>query len=157
MRSYDRHLRVIGQSLEARRISVFELKSKKGEYAVSGTPEKAASFMAAVRSWRRQGGKDCLQSFAFGLPEIEQLERVGRGKRATPDRLPDFYNVSSLLRTLGAYLESKQARLLQIQKRPLTVTVLYQNENGHPQVEDRTIASFYDLFIEQYGRRSRPI
>jgi hypothetical protein len=46
--------------------------------------------------------------------------------------------------------------LLQIQKHPLTVTVLYQNQNGHPHVEDRTIASFYDFFVEQYGKRSHP-
>ena len=69
--------------------------------------------------------------------------------------LPDFYNVSNMLRTLGAYLEAKNARLLEIQKRPMTVTILYQNESGHPDVEDRTIASFYNFFIEQYGKRAR--
>src|ERR1044071_1744974 len=153
-RLYDRHLRAIGQSLEQFGINVFELKSKKGEYVVSGTPEKAFSLIATIRGWGRRGPKETAQTFTFGAKEIENLERLGEKKRSKPDRLPDFYNVSSLLRTVGAYLERKQARLLQMQKQPLIVTILYQDENGHPHVEDRTIASFYDFFIEQYGKRS---
>ena len=53
-RFYDRHLRVIGQSLETRRIHVFELKSGTGEYVVTGTPEKPTSFVAAIRNWNRK-------------------------------------------------------------------------------------------------------
>ena len=47
-RFYDRHLRAIGQSLETRRINVFELKSSTGEYVVTGTPEKPTSFVAVI-------------------------------------------------------------------------------------------------------------
>ena len=154
-RFYDRHLRAIGQSLEQYRISVFELESKKEAYVVSGTSERPASLVGAIRAWGRGDPTDGRRTFTFGLPDIERLERLGKAKRERPGRLPDFYNVSSLLRTVGAYLEGRRARLLQIQKHPLTVTVLYQEENGHPHVEDRTIASFYDFFIEQYGKRSR--
>ena len=92
---------------------------------------------------------------SYTAQDLEQLERVGRARRVSPDGLPDFYNVSNMLRTIGAYLEEKNARLLEIQKRPMTVTILYQNETGHPNVEDRTIASFYNFFIELYGKRAR--
>jgi hypothetical protein len=33
--------------------------------------------------------------------------------------------------------------------------LLYQNDGGHPHVEDRTIASFYEIFINQHGKRAR--
>ena len=154
-RFYDHHLRVIGQSLEARTINVFELQCQTGRYVVSGTPDKPTSFGAAFRQWRNFGLKSGPAIMTYTAQDLEQLERVGRARRVRPDGLPDFYNVSNMLRTVGAYLEVKNARLLEIQKRPMTVTILYQNETGHPNVEDRTIASFYNFFIELYGKRAR--
>src|SRR5690349_24586514 len=106
-RFYDRHLRAIGQSLETRRINVFELKSSTVQYVVTGTPEKPTSFVAAIRNWNRKTSGNGRQTLTYGLPAIEQLERLGRSKRQKSERLPDFYNVSSLLRTVGAYLEAK--------------------------------------------------
>ena len=90
-----------------------------------------------------------------GAEEIEEIERQGKKKRAKSGRLPDFYNLSNTLRTLGAYLNSKDAQLLELHKRPLTVTLLYQNNDGHPHMEDRTLASFFNVFIEMHGKRSR--
>jgi hypothetical protein len=154
-RFYDHHLRVIGQSLETQAINVFELKTQTGRYVVTGTPEKPASFMATLKRWQISGWRRGPRTLTYGVQDLDQLERIGRARRERSDRLPDFYNVSNMLRTVGAYLEAKNARLLEIQKRPMTVTLLYQNESGHPDVEDRTIASFYNFFVEQYGKRSR--
>jgi hypothetical protein len=44
---------------------------------------------------------------------------------------------------------------LELHIRPLTVTLLYQNRDGHPQMEDRTIASFFNVFTEMHGKRGR--
>jgi hypothetical protein len=152
---YHCDLRVIGQSLEAQSINVFELKCETGRYLVNGTPEKPTSLVDRLRQWRRQGGNSRVRTISYDAQNIEGLERLGRGRRAKPGGLPDFYNLSNLLRTLGGYLEAKNAELLQIQKRPLTVTLLYQNDGGHPHFEDRTIASFYEIFIDQHGKRAR--
>jgi hypothetical protein len=152
---YGHQLRVIGQSLEARRINIFELKRETGRYVVNGAPEKPASLVGMLRQWRSQGWKNGSQIISYDAQDIERLERLGRGRRAKPNGLPDFYNLSNMLRTLGAYLESKNAQLLEIQKRPMTVTLLYQNDGGHPHVEDRTIASFYEFFIGQHDKRAR--
>ena len=92
---------------------------------------------------------------SYDAQQIEELERLGRKRRTKLGGLPDFYNLSNLLRTLGGYLEIKNAELLRIQKQPLTVTLLYQNDGGHPHVEDRTIASFYEIFLGQHGKRER--
>jgi hypothetical protein len=152
---YHHDLRVIGQSLEAQSINVFELKCEMGRYLVNGTPEKATSLVERLRQWRSHGHNGGTRTLSYDAQEIEGLERLGRTRRSKPGGLPDFYNLSNLLRTLGGYLEAKNAQLLRIQKRPLTVTLLYQNDGGHPHVEDRTIASFYEIFIGEHGKRAR--
>jgi len=153
--SYDQDLRAIGQALEIRGITVFEIKNQPGRYVVRGTPDKPSSVIASMRRWVRGGNSDASGTINYSAQEIEEIERQGKKKRVKSGRLPDFYNLSSTLRTLGAYLKSKDAQLLELHKRPLTVTLLYQNNNGHPQMEDRTIASFFNVFIETHGRRSR--
>jgi hypothetical protein len=152
---YDQELRAIGQALEAQSISVFEMKPEVDHYIVNGTPERPSSLLDALRQLPKQGWNPGPRTLTLGPQEIAGLERQGRSQRKKPDSLPDFYNLSNTLRTVGAYLNSKNAALLGIQKRPLTLTLLYQSSNGHPQVEDRTIASFYEIFVELYGRRAR--
>jgi hypothetical protein len=153
--SYDQDLRAIGQALEIRGITIFEIKNQPGRYVVRGTPDKPSSLIASIRRWARGGESDASGTINYSPQEIEEIERQGKKKRAKSGRLPDFYNLSNTLRTLGAYLKSKDAQLLELHKRPLTVTLLYQNNNGHPHMEDRTIASFFNVFIEMHGKRSR--
>jgi hypothetical protein len=148
---YNHELRAVGQAIEAQGFSTFELKVQAGRYVVSGAPERPATWMAALRYWRRRG-----RTLSYAVNEIKLLEKKGRSRRKANGRLPDFYNVSSILRTVGAYLDVKSARLLEIQKRALTLTLMYQPIGGHLLVEDRTIASFYKLFTDLHGRRSRP-
>ena len=152
--SYDQHLRNIGQSLEAQRINVFELKCQDKRYVVKGDPEQEISLLAALRQWQKRLRRDGVNSsLSYALQDIEQLERQGRSQRLRPNRLPDFYALPNVLRTLGAYLDEKGAELIELHKRPLTLMLLYRNRDGHPAVEERSIASFYDFFIKLHGRR----
>jgi hypothetical protein len=45
---------------------------------------------------------------------------------------------------------------LEIHKRQLSLTILSRNAAGHPDYEERTIASFYDLFLRLHDRRGKP-
>ena len=153
--SYEQELRVIGQALEMRGITVFELKNQLGHYAVRGTPEKPSSVIANMRRFLRGAGKDAAGPLHYTSDEIDRIEQLGKKRRAKSNRLPDFYNLSNTLRTLGGYLNAMDAELLELHKRPLSVTLLYQNNHGHPHMEDRTIASFFNVFIEMHGRRNR--
>jgi len=154
--SYDHDLRAIGQALEAQGITVFELKTKSGRYVVSGAPDQPSSVIDRIRRWLRGGGSDASGTINYTAQDIEEIDRQGKSLRVRAGRLPDFYSLSNTLRTLGGYLNSKNAELLELHKRPLTVTLLYQNNDGHPHMEDRTIASFFDVFLEMHGRRKRP-
>lgn len=153
--SYEQDLRAIGQALEMRGITVFEIKNQPGRYVVRGNPDRPSSVVSGLRRWLRGNETDLSGAIHYTVQEIEAIERQGKKKRCKPGRLPDFYNLSNTLRTLGAYLSSKDAQLLELHKTPLTVTLLYQNNHGHPHMEDRTIASFFNLFVEMHGRRSR--
>ena len=154
---YNHELRAIGQALEAQGISTFELKAQVGCYVVSGAPEKPESLAAALRHWRSNSWQRGPRTVTYTEQDITTLEKKGQARRAANGQLPDFYNVSNILRTVGVYLDLKNARLLEIQKRPLTLTLMYQTTGGHPFVADRTIASFYNMFTELHGRRSRPV
>ena len=151
---YDQHLRAIGQSLDNKRITAFELKADEERYVVRGVPEKDSRLVAIWRDWRnRIQGAPKETSLVYGTADIDRLDNEGRLNRTKRDRLPDFYSLPNTLRTVGSYLDSKNAELMELHKSPLSVTLLYQNENGHPNMEERSIASFYNLFVALHGRR----
>ncbi len=155
-KAYDQHLRVIGQALEARGIEVFDLKSDGDRYVIKGEARKIPTLMARIRDWReRMHGQPVATSNSYSRFDIERLEREARSKRRKHDRLPDFYSVSNTLRTVGSYLDSKQAELLEIQKSALSVTLVYRDKDGHPEFEERSIASFYNLFLKLHGKRRK--
>jgi hypothetical protein len=155
--SYRQQLRSIGQSLEAQRIQIFELICRRDRFVVKGEPEKETSMLAALRQWQQRWRSDGLNaSLTFTNQDIDQLERQGRALRKQPNRLPDFYSLPNTLRTIGYYLELKESELLEMQKRQLSLTLLIRNQNGHPEMEERSIASFYDLFLRLHDKRGKP-
>jgi len=155
--SYGQQLRSIGQSLESQRIRIFELTCRGDRFVVKGEPEKETSVLAALRQWQQRRRRDGLNgSLSFTRQDLEQLERQGRAQRKHSNRLPDFYSLPNTLRTVGHYLELKGAELLELQKSQLSLTLLSRNKDGHPEMEERSIASFYDLFLELHDRRGKP-
>lgn len=157
-KSYPQQLRSIGQSLEAQRIQIFELTCHDDQFVVKGEPEKEASMLAALRHWqqRRRRSDGLNASLTFTTQDIDQLDRQGRSQRAQPNRLPDFYSLPNTLRTVGHYLELKGSELLEMQKRQLSLTLLSRNKDGHPEIEERSIASFYNLFLRLHDKRGKP-
>jgi len=155
--SYGQQLRSIGQSLESQRIRIFELTCRGDRFVVKGEPEKETSVLAALRQWQQRRRRDGLNgSLSFTRQDLEQLERQGRAQRKHSNRLPDVYSLPNTLRTVGHYLELKGAELLELQKRQLSLTLLSRNKDGHPEMEERSIVSFYDLFLELHDRRGKP-
>jgi hypothetical protein len=154
--SYDQQLRTIGQSLEAQRISMFELKREGERFVVSGEPEGERSLLATLRNWQKKRRSDGLNaSLTFSSFDMDELDQQGRARRSQSNRLPDFHSLPNTLRTVGSYLDLKGAKLLELHKRQLSITILSQNQAGHPEFEDRTIASFYSLFVRLHAKRGK--
>lgn len=156
-KSYDRQLRTIGQSLEAQRIRVFELRPQGDGFVVKGEPEKETSLLAMLRNWQKRNRREGMSgSLIFTALDLEQLDRQGRAQRTKFNRLPDFHSLANMLRTVGAHLEAKGAELLELQKKDLSVTILARNKAGHPEFEERSLASFYNLFMRLHASRKTP-
>ena len=153
---YHQQLRSVGQSLEAQRISVFELSYRGDRIVIKGQPEKETSLLATLRNWQKQRRSEGLNaSLTFTTQDLDQIERQGRANRSQINRLPDFYSLANTLRTVGWYLDLKGAQLLEIHKRQLSLTILSRNASGHPEYEERTIASFYSLFLRLHDQRGK--
>lgn len=153
---YDEDLRSIGQALEARNISVFELKRIQDMYIIQGMPEHTGSLASKLRQWYWQlRSAFRTDSLSLDLDDVKRLSEAGRAKRSKPRRLPDFYSVSSTLRTVGAYLDATGVELVGLHKRPITIALSYRDKQGHEHREDRPISSFYNLFLELYGKRGQ--
>jgi hypothetical protein len=154
--SYNRALRAIGQALEGQEFKVVDVKSSGETYIVSGDPAKVSALQALLAKWQ---GRHLIRNGAFKIrytiDDIAKLEYKGRARRSAPDRTPDFHSLSTFLRTVGAYLDRKDARLLQIQKSQKTETLVYHADQGHPEIEERSVASFYRLFSEMHRRREK--
>ena len=71
--SYDQDLRAIGQALEIRGITVFELKNQPGRYVVHGTPDKGSSVITSMRRWMRGGENDASGTIHYSAQEIVEL------------------------------------------------------------------------------------
>jgi hypothetical protein len=154
--SYGQQLRSLGQYLEAQRINIFELTCRGERFVIKGEPEKETSLLAALRQWQQRRRSEGLNgALTFTRNDLDQLERQGRAQRKQSNRLPDFYSLPNALRTVGQYLELKGAELLELQKRQLSLTVLSRNNDGHPQMEERSLASFYDLFLKLHDKRGK--
>ena len=90
-RRYDEDLRAIGQALEARDISVFELKRLSDNYIVQGIPDQTGLLRSKVRHWlRRLRSGSSIESLALGLADIERLSQGGQAKRSDASRLSNF-------------------------------------------------------------------
>ncbi|HEY6997166.1 MAG TPA: hypothetical protein VH851_04525, partial [Candidatus Binatia bacterium] len=63
--------------------------------------------------------------------------------------------LSNVLRTVGAYLDSKEVELLELQKRPISLTLQYRDKSGDQETEDRPVTSFYKFFLELYESRGQ--
>jgi len=153
--TYDRQLRSIGQSLEAQRIRVFELTRQGENYMVRGEPEQESSLLATLRSWqKRLRSEGMTTSLTFTNQDIDELDRQGASQRTNTNRLPDFLSLPNTLRTVGAYLSDKNAELVELHKKQLSITILSRNRAGYPEMEERSLGSLYELFVKQHGRRN---
>ena len=154
-KSHDRQLRSIGQSLEAQRISVFELTRQGDSYVVKGEPEKEPSLLAALKNLQRRLRSEAVNSsLTFTPHDIDELDRQGRTHRAKTNRLPDFHSLPNTLRMVGSYLDSKESELIELRKRELSFSILSRSKFGHPEFEEKSLGSFYDLFVQLHSKRS---
>lgn len=156
VKRYAEELRAIGQALAAQRVVGFELYTVPAGYFVRDLREETSSFISKKRNWLRREGhrKIHFVTYGFELRDVEELSKRGRARRSNPGQIPQFRDLSNLLRTIGAYIDNKNAELVELHKRPISVTLVYRDRSGREYREDRPISSFQNVFAELVQKRT---
>jgi hypothetical protein len=147
-------LRLIGQSLEAVKLQVFELETVGPNYVVR------SKFLTKADEWIfrhtfnvtvAQDGSEstAIRSISFSPTDLARLEDRGQKQNTSRDK-EDHTRLSGLLHTLGNHLDRSQAKIFQISWMHDSASVDYQFANG--QSESRT---FTAARLEQIGLLSR--
>jgi len=173
--SYQNVLRAIGQGLEALEVKTFVLEVSDNQYVVRGecikpltadTPRvnRKKSFLSLVinvakkRTARTESSPPFhFTGLRFTRADIELLDRKGKVLQTNfGSGAPNPHRLSQILRTVGAYLDQDECRLLKISWRDGFLTLWHLNRHG---VESKDILSplaLYDQWVHQYKHR-RPM
>jgi hypothetical protein len=154
-RSYEEELRVVGLTLEAKGISVFEITSLPERYVIQGERKKSGSLGKKFLGLLPLLSASDSCSFTLSLAEINKRQ-ANMAKSSTSEPLDNFHRPSNVLGTIGAYLDSKQAELFELKIRPISLSLWYRDNGGREQWEDSAVSSFHNLFIKLRDKQSGP-
>jgi hypothetical protein len=158
-------LRAIGQALEDLHIEDFSLESDGNDYVVHGKPkrlntrrEKFRTFWGSFqkRYFRPEDAETIDSGSAtsrYTSEDINRLEEQHRKRGLAEQKKPDTFGLPELLRLAGNYVDRK-GRLVRLSKFGRQLMLHYLTERGETRIEDLDIASFYDLSIHLYLKRS---
>lgn len=161
-------LRVIGDALEALRAEMIDVRCEGENYIVRAKSRRQPSKISLVKDLRKSGFRVLWQILPGRYPwkrssvalelfytpkDVERLEYAGQMRRGNGG-MPDPYSLATALRTIGAYIDSKGGRLLQISRRDELMIIRYETLRGDRCTEELTASSLYALFVRMYLKRS---
>jgi hypothetical protein len=167
--NYARELRTIGQALETRRFSRFNLKCFSDSYFVWST-ENLIQFAGAAALRRQSGGApepggsadpavkallDRIAGVLFDTDDLKRLEREGIEARRRATTGSNGRRLSHLLRTIGEEVYRRNQRLLALSWQEEKIAVVAQNAGGGRELNVLQTDHLYDLWVRMYLRRMR--
>ena len=174
MIQYEHILRAIGQGLEALSVEAFDLQVANDTFLIQGaatqkdSKQNAANLSAFKRSFLdichiskkssgtpavKAGGSSRSLRLEFTQTDIDKLERDGQALRSDWNGSPLAHSLPQLLRTVGWYVDHKEARLHRISKKGDSLTVSYLGWIGTAKIETFTLLQLYDMWVHLYKRR----
>jgi hypothetical protein len=165
--NYARELRAVGQELERRRFTRFNLKCSDNSYFVWSTESitEFAASSAGENSGRAHLGspddpaiKMLLSRIAgvlFNTADVKRLEREGEQNRRRETGAGHGRRLSHLLRTVGEQVYRRNQRLLAIAWRERQISVVAEDARGRREINVLRTDNLYDLWVRMYLQRSR--
>jgi hypothetical protein len=172
----SQRLRALGQALELLNVDGFYMEPDGDDFLVRGNailpvanstePTIEANILQHV--WGVLPGRRSVElglnlsvappkvirlDLRYTPTDIDRLEREGWARRMNPRGVADPGSLSQLLRTIGAYINRKTARLVKISQEGTSAIVDYQTFFGSRSREVLTVADLYDFWLEMYIRR----
>ena len=174
---YARLLRAIGQALEILQFGSFTMELTGGDFLVRGSAatSKEQAEARAIRQrlikfvWEALPGEkapDAEIEFAmstwpveldlrYTAKDMDRLEQQGKAKRQRVAGVPDVASLSQLLRTIGAYVAQKRARLVKITRYGELLAIEYDTVGGGTGYETVSATSLYEFWAQLYLQRSK--
>ena len=173
--NYSQPLRAVGQALELLNIESFEIEPDGEDFLVRGKAKVDAGIEQPIEQskvrhiWGFLPGEEDSQ-LGTSLPprpatvtrielrytprDIERLEAEGQARRIDSQRTADAASLSQFLRTIGAYVYQKYARLLKIARNGDTAIVKYELSSGREGEEVLSVSDLYDFWVRMYMKRA---
>ena len=156
-----RIFRAIGQDLEAKAIATFCLRFSEDSYFVRGLVEmgkktsRSSSLWAALR--KKPACADALE-LTYSVEEIERLDTLGRARRSSGHKLPDFFSVSQQMRALAALIDRKGGHITRVDRIAYagmipSIEVHYKTTGGDLVSEEHSAPNLYDYCVHMYKTR----
>ena len=144
--TYSQILRAIGQDLETRDLTVFEIEKHGERYIV----QCGYQFPPAPTPI----------TLEYSLNDIKELDLSGQLTRSDALQTLDFSTLAQSLRTIGGYLDNRKASLVRISNNHLPGTepafrIEYKTAEGELLVDDRSAAAIYDIGVYMYKQRRK--
>jgi hypothetical protein len=174
---YAQLLRAIGQALEVLEFGSFTMELSDGHFVVRGnaatsTEQKEAR---AIREriirfvWEDLPGERAPEediefamstwparlNLRYTAKDADRLEEEGKANRQSAVGMPDVVSLSQLLRTIGAYVDRKNARLVRISRSGQSLAIQYETVNGEERQETVSAGSLYEFWAQLYLQRSK--
>jgi hypothetical protein len=142
----SRALRVLGQTLEAMGVDLFEISSHEDSfYLQCGDPTPPHLRIVDL---------------SYSKAELYSLDSEARTQRQAAFKTVDFNGLAELFRTLGRLVDSKDATLLRICNCEShlgqdTIKLEYETADGQKYVEELIPAELSDAAMRMYKDRGR--
>jgi hypothetical protein len=162
--NYSRELRAIGQELERRGFTTFNLKCSGDGYFVWSTEiiRSSQPSEAGTRSSYRNPDNpttkmliDRIVGVLFDPGTIARLERAGMQNRRRGSGASNGRRLSHLLRTVGEQVYRRNQRLLAIAWQENQISVVAEGARGRREISVLRSDNLYDLWVRMYLQRSR--
>jgi hypothetical protein len=175
MVEYGQSLRSIGQALELLTVDDFDLEIEgeaflvrcsvpRPKETITGQPDQASLLQhiwgVLPADTRLELNMTLTGRFTdndidlrYTLKDVDRLDEEGKAKRGDPveTRAP---TLSQFLRTVGAYVNQKPARLLRISRKDDSITIQYQTPSGQKSEEVLSVADLYELGVWMSMKRA---
>jgi hypothetical protein len=166
--TYTQPLRAIGQALELLKVDSFDMQPEGEDFLVRGKtsiPEQPSVEDKLRLIWGALPKERALESgmkpatvtrldLRYTPKDVERLEQEGQAKRMNARAIADANSLSQLLRTIGAYIGLKRARLLKMSWNGITITLIYETSSGRLTDEELTVSDLYDVWVRMYMKRA---
>ena len=162
-------LRPVGQMLEPLNLESFALRidsekvsvqaQKRVERQTLPPPEMSLRVVwQALRHKKPESKEEAkptsgVVELSYTRDDIERIDSEEKSKRKETGGRPDAHALSQILRSVGAYVDQKQGRLLSVTKDGQELRIEYESLSKQPVTESFTVSSLYDFWIKMYLRR----